>query len=295
MSRPNLAPKETKILADIANVVYDWLPGSAPPFGKIYTFADAASSCGLGSSWIGGSKLPAIQRLLQAAYAKARLGMLVLTITTEGINYREKKGAPLTREEVESVNALLLLLRLKVPELNDSAFLAALATRKAEPSIDTVSRVRLEPLLKRYNLIETNPDVQSRGYELQSLLKDLFDVYGLEARGPFRVIGEEIDGSFVLEGEIYLLEARWRTAKANKSDLATFSDKVERKSAWTRGLFVSMSGFSDDAIEAMGKGKAIGFIIMSGDDLLKALKGEARLSDLLREKVRHLAERGELR
>ena len=33
-------------------------------------------------------------------------------------------------------------------------------------------------------------------------------------RGSFRLIGEQIDGSFHLEGETYLLEAKWQGVRA---------------------------------------------------------------------------------
>ena len=51
-------------------------------------------------------------------------------------------------------------------------------------------------------------DPQPRGYAFESFLKRLFDKFGLEAREPFRLRGEQIDGSFILENEIYLLEAK---------------------------------------------------------------------------------------
>lgn len=290
----DLGPRETNVLSDIASKLYDWLPGSSPPFGQTYTLADAAAACGLGEYWIGGSKIPALQRLLQAAYVKGMLGSLVLRITTEGIKYRNKKRNALTREEIETVNELLLLVRLKIPALRDSEFLASLPRKETKTPPNTVSRIKLDGLLKRYNLIEKNPDLQSRGYELQDLLRDLFDACGLQPKGPFRVVGEEIDGSFILDGETYLLEARWRKNKIDASALSSFSGKVERKSAWTRGLFVSMSGFSEDAIEAIGKGKPVAFILMSEDELLNVLKAETNLPHLLREKVRDLAERGQL-
>lgn len=294
VTKATLGPREAKILAEIANATYDWLPGSAPPFEKIYTFKDAAAAHGLDSGWVGGSKLPAIQLLLKVAFEKGKLGDLLVTITSEGIKYRERKGASITKEDIKHLDELLLLLGLKIPELSDPAFLSVLPSNSAQASGTVVSRAKLHPIMQNYQRIETNPDAQSRGYEFQSLLHDLFEAFDMEPKQSFRITGEEIDGSFVLDSETYLLEARWRTAKAGRADLGFFSDKVERKSAWTRGLFISMSGFSEEAITAMKVGKPPGFVIMSRDDLLKVLEGRASLPDLLREKVRVLAERGEM-
>jgi hypothetical protein len=52
---------------------------------------------------------------------------------------------------------------------------------------------------------------QARGYAFESFLKGLFDAFGLAAHDPFKLRGEQIDGSFQLGGEIYLLEAKWHS------------------------------------------------------------------------------------
>lgn len=38
---------------------------------------------------------------------------------------------------------------------------------------------------------------------------DLLDSSRLQARAPFRLVGEQIDGSFQLGNETYLVEAKW--------------------------------------------------------------------------------------
>ncbi len=293
---PTLGPKETKVLGEIASLLYEWLPGSAPPFGRTYTFADAARETGLAGYWPGGSKLPAIQTLMEAAYQRASLSTLIPQVLREAIKYRDKKGSPLLREEVEELDALLQELGLRVPELSDAEFLRLLPSSQ-EPTraraTETLRRGRLADLKRKYDLLDTNPDLQGRGYELQDLLRELFDLFQLQPHRPFRVVGEQIDGSFVLDAEVYLLEARWRSRLADKEALSAFSDKVERKSEWTRGLFLSISGFSDAALRAMRVGKAANFAVMSGRELQRVLSGSIELDTLLREKVRRLAERGE--
>ena len=46
----------------------------------------------------------------------------------------------------------------------------------------------------------------------------MLDAYGLSARASFRLVGEQIDGSFVLGDDIYLLEAKW-TNPENSPDM----------------------------------------------------------------------------
>lgn len=131
---------------------------------------------------------------------------------------------------------------------------------------------------------------QARGYAFETLLRDLFNVFGLEAREPFRLKGEQIDGSFLLQGEIYLVEAKWQDAPTGVADLHTFHGKLEQKAAWTRGLFVSNSGFTVDGLIAFGRGKRV--VCMDGLDLFETLSRELPLNHVLERKVRRAAETG---
>ena len=131
---------------------------------------------------------------------------------------------------------------------------------------------------------------QARGYAYEAFLKDLFDAFGLAAQEPFRLRGEQIDGSFQLGSEIYLLEAKWQAHPIGVAELHTFHGKIEQKAAWTRGLFVSNSGFTDDGLVAFGRGKRV--ICMDGLDLYEMLDRELPLTQVLECKVRRAAETG---
>ncbi|SEK49049.1 Protein of unknown function [Stigmatella aurantiaca] len=130
-----------------------------------------------------------------------------------------------------------------------------------------------------------------RGYAFEKFLKDLFDSYGLAAREAFRLRGEQIDGSFLLGTETYLLEAKWHGAPIGNGELHAFHGKVEQKAAWTRGLFISQSSFTEDGLHAFGRSKRI--ICMDGLDLYDALTRELPINNVLERKVRHAGETGE--
>lgn len=55
---------------------------------------------------------------------------------------------------------------------------------------------------------------QRRGYEYERFLTELFAAYGLTPRAPFKLTGEQIDGSLKLHGETYLVEAKWQAGLA---------------------------------------------------------------------------------
>lgn len=131
---------------------------------------------------------------------------------------------------------------------------------------------------------------QPRGYAFERFLKGLFDVYGMEAREAFRLVGEQIDGSFQLAGETYLVEAKWQNEPTGVADLHVFHGKVEQKAAWSRGLFISYNGFTEDGLVAFGRGKRV--VCMEGLDLYEILNNGFSLTDLITLKVRRAAETG---
>ena len=131
---------------------------------------------------------------------------------------------------------------------------------------------------------------QARGYAFEKFLKKLFDCYGLAARDSFRIRGEQIDGSFQLSGETYLVEAKWQNMQTGADELRAFHGKIEEKVAWTRGLFISNSGFTNDGLVAFGRGKRV--ICMDGFDLSETLQRGLPLNEVLVAKARRAAETG---
>jgi hypothetical protein len=134
-------------------------------------------------------------------------------------------------------------------------------------------------------------DPQARGYAFEKFLRDLFNSFGLEARDPFRLKGEQIDGSFVMSHETYLVEAKWHNCLCGAEPLHTFHGKLEQKASWARGVFISYAGFTNDGLHAFGRAKRV--ICVSGLDLHEAFKREIPLPRLLEGKVRRAAETGE--
>lgn len=147
----------------------------------------------------------------------------------------------------------------------------------------------LRDSILRINTLEAHV----RGFEFEKFLGSLFEAHGLAPRSSFRLVGEQIDGSFVFGSDVYLVEAKWQTKLTSQDDLLIFREKVESKSAWTRGLFVSYSGFSEDGITAFARGRATNIIGMTGQDLHFILSGEMSFPDSIARKTRCAAETGE--
>lgn len=288
-----LSLKESQALTELADRLYPFLPGKPHPYAdQSLSFPGVAAKLGLAGYWPAGSKGPAITRLLTATLEteRGRFCPLILAIVQQGMAYRMKKD-PVTREEIEEVNAIILRVGFKIPELLDPEFLNGLPRKDKSKSADTSAPdpKAIADLQKKLTELQAVNAVE-RGFAFERLLSELFGLYGLTPRGAFRLTGEQIDGSFELESDVYLLEARWRNERATNADLLVFAGKIAGKAQWSRGLFVSYAGFSEDGLQAFGQGRPTNLIGLDGLDLYHILSGMLDLREVLRRKVRRAAE-----
>ncbi len=300
---------EEQALTELAELLYSYLPAS----GAVYTFAEAARESGVGDLWPGVkgsglSKLPALTVLLENTLnvRRNRFCDLVLRIVRGGLRYRSKKGNPVTAPDIVKLNGVVARFGFKVPELWDPAFIASLPPGSStpppaaspQPAPDVAAphagaRRALDDMRAEFLELHQLRDRQEAGLRLERLLEGLFAVFDLRPNSAFRVVGEQIDGSLEFAGDVYLLEAKWTTTKINESELLVFRGKIEGKSQFTRGLFVSINGYTEEALAAITKGKSPNFVMLDGSHLYRVLEGNVRLDELLYRAVRHLAETGE--
>jgi hypothetical protein len=142
-------------------------------------------------------------------------------------------------------------------------------------------------------LFGENITPQARGYLFERFLRELFNRQSIHMGDPFRITGEQIDGTFKFEGENYIVEAKWQDALTSTGDLYKFAHKVDGK-MHGRGLFVSVNAFSTQGIEAIVVGKQIQTILMDGEDISHVLEGRISLEHLLDYKIRAAQTRGDV-
>jgi hypothetical protein len=138
---------------------------------------------------------------------------------------------------------------------------------------------------------QQNP--QARGYMLEKFLNEFLAFEGLNPRASFRLVGEQIDGSFSWVGRIYLVEARWVTAPVGGAGFSSLMFKIEGKTADTRGLFISINGYSPDAIESLRRKGELRFVCIDGAHLMRALEHGENFPTILETLWRHASETGE--
>ena len=182
----------------------------------------------------------------------------------------------------DEFHSLIERLGGTTPRVNENASESRSATQ-----IDPALSLDLINKLMAVNQLEP----QARGYAFERFLKYLFDANQLSARASFRLVGEQIDGSFELSADTYLLEAKWTSALVGVADLRSFNGKVEDKADWSRGLYVSNSGFSPEGLQAFGRAKR--FVCMDGLDICEMLERNLSFAEVMAKKVRRAAESGD--
>jgi hypothetical protein len=154
-------------------------------------------------------------------------------------------------------------------------------------------RQKLGEIRARFAALVRSPDVQGRGFELEKLMYEVFELFDLDPKASFRKTGEQLDGAFTLEGTDYLFEARWQQDPVDAAALDAFASKVRRKLENTLGVFLSINGFSCEGVAAHSSGSAV-VILMDGTDLMAVFEERIDLVSLLIRKKRHAAQTGNI-
>ena len=184
-------------------------------------------------------------------YESNKFCQFILETVRRGITYRQGKSNPMTREEIETLNEIVARVGFKIPELHDSKFLDSLPRQSITEQTPAELSPEAAQELQRKLIEITKLPAQERGFKFEVFLQELFTAYNMMPRSSFRNIGEQIDGSMVLDNDTYLIEAKWQNAPIGQEILSTFSDKVRGKAEWSRGLLISYSTFSSDGLEAL--------------------------------------------
>lgn len=306
-----LSLKESRAVRELAEALYDFLPGSGSATWKGHvSFKSVGDKVGVGDFWQPGSKLPMLTALFERTleFRRGRFEPLLLEIVRAGLTYRQKNGRQVAPEEIDRINGLILEIGFKFPDLWDPDFLTSLradGTTRANQRVEQERAAeqlhesqrsqrssQLEELKKEFLALHEHSDRQQAGLQLEKVLNRLFALHDLCPREPFRIVGEQIDGSFELDHEIYLLEAKWQQDPSPAAHLYVFREKVEGKSKFTRGVFLSVNGVSREASDAITRGKQPNFFVIDGYDIMMLLEDNIDLRTFLRCRQRLLAEEG---
>lgn len=152
---------------------------------------------------------------------------------------------------------------------------------------------KLDELKNEYSILVSSTEAQKRGFQLEKIMKELFNLFDLDPKSSFKITGLQIDGAFTLEGTDYLFESKWENDPIGFKELSVFNGKLTGNLDNTLGLFLSINGFSNEGIQAYSKSRP-SLILMDGADLMAVLEGRFDLKDLLLRKRRHASQTGNI-
>jgi len=167
---------------------------------------------------------------------------------------------------------------------------AEIMARAAKDQDDRRFTEAHESLKTRFFQMHSASDPQQRGRDFEAFLNELFALYDLEPRFSYVMEHEQIDGAFLFNTDHYVVEAKWLKDPAGRRLLDEFKANIERKGKNTLGFYVSVNGFTSDAVTVYSFSSP--FITMDGTDIMAVLERRIRLDDLIAHKKAHASQTG---
>lgn len=201
------------------------------------------------------------------------------------VNYMRENG--LVTNSLKEKTENLYKLGRKLLGKEDTQF----KTKKQSQEVKNESSIDYDSLNLSLLEIEKMPSPQARGYAFEKYLNNLFKSFDLDPHASYRTEFDQIDGSFVLDGNTILVEAKYRTNAIPKDDLNLFTQKIVSKSHFPKGLFITYSPVDDKAIEYFTD-RSARIIVVTVQELYLMCQYKYPLPKVLQAKFRVLDERG---
>ncbi len=152
---------------------------------------------------------------------------------------------------------------------------------------DNINRIKNE-LCSLF--VEPNP--QKRGKDLEEILNELFNIFGIGVRSSFSLKGpdgegiiEQVDGIIELNNDVYFVEMKWLSKPVGKPEISEHLVRIFYRSE-ARAIIISASGFTEPAISTCKEALQNKVIILCGlDEIIYLLESGGDLSELLKKKV----------
>jgi len=148
---------------------------------------------------------------------------------------------------------------------------------------DLATTLRLRELIDEYGQMHRLKAMtpQRRGQRFNDFIADLLRCWGLgRVEANVRSVGE-IDVTFAVDGARFILEAKWEQGPIDFGALAKFRGRIIQRLAGTRGVFLSMSGYTDEAQSDLLRGQQPDMLLLDRTHLEAMLSGLFSPGDLL--------------
>ncbi|WUJ74677.1 restriction endonuclease [Kribbella soli] len=139
-----------------------------------------------------------------------------------------------------------------------------------------------ESLRTRLDELEKVNSPARRGRGLEGVVADLFRQLHFDVRlNPGAARPRQTDVLASKAGEVYLIECKWRSDKANVDDIDSLRSRLRRTDRGVVGVLVSFNGFSGSVLFDVEHHREQPVLLISGDELRLAADRREDLSDLL--------------
>lgn len=164
--------------------------------------------------------------------------------------------------------------------------------KKEQEAIEQDYHSQLLKLREKFNQINRLAGAK-RGYALEDLFVDLMKISRIPVEEPFRNVGEQIDGAIKYDGHYYLIELKWQKEPINQTEIGGLRMKVDGKME-SRGIFIAMNGYSQEALTSLIKGKDLVILLLDGRHLTNVICGFYTFKELLEHAIRQASLKGEV-
>jgi hypothetical protein len=252
----------------------------------------------LARAWAKVPKRYVVQILLTELCGQTEVGeRLIANLITATLKHNFINAGPSVRNAVSHLKERIATDRQERRDRDlerNENFEREQAERMREKERSYLSMVKSQELFReRFLSLIQEQNAQQRGYLLEIFLNDFLEFEGLEPRASFKIVGEQIDGSFSWQNRTFLTEAKWVKDPVSGGEFGAFIYKLGGKTEDTQGLFVSINGYSPEAIVGLkGKG-ALRFVCIDGAHIVRALSVGQTFPSLLEQIWRHADETGE--
>jgi hypothetical protein len=157
--------------------------------------------------------------------------------------------------------------------------------RTARGKLKPLDHVKLQGFRDEFDSVHAESNQQTRGNRFQALMNDIFEYYSEQSKGPFKRIGEQIDGQFYFDKHWYYVEVRWKKEQAIAADVSVLRDRATHAFGGdTKALFISFNGFSTECLDSLEGKSDERVVLMDGVDLRCVLDCQIGFDVLLGEK-----------
>lgn len=207
-------------------------------------------------------------------------GKLILAL----IEYREFKG--ISNSGNKYIPKLIELGKNRLGKLSDRV-----SSNNLEVTVCSQFNTH-KHLADLLNIENSHYTPQQKGYAFEKFLNQLFRDLSLNPRTSYRTDTDQIDGSFVLDGNTVLVEAKYQGPSPSKNDFILFSNKIATKSQFAKGLFICQAKIPKTIIDyfKLTVGKQI--VAMTVEELYMILSDNQDLVNVIKMKFRYLDETG---